>query len=478
MKSGVEIICAPESLPWIATLVFRVSAWMGAIACIGFAGRLEGAVTNLVGKIAMHAPPTVTLTGPTNSTPSIAGAVLIGPADRAFRYSGADARAAGASYPWESFFRSYGITGLYASLPYLVQFDTDASEFELLLLGTQGQYRVKVDGEYVSLNVSQGPPGDGNFYWLKLAFPDRLKRAILIEFAYQTFGGVAIKPSDQLLPPEKLLGPRCIVLGDSYTEPLVCYARRLDSLMSWEVWNSGVGGTGYVNPGPSGRVKFGDRAHSDVIANHPDIVIVAGGINDNSYLPEEVHNAALALYDQLLTNLPSAKIVVLGPWWPSGRPIQSVLDTRDAIKQAALARGLAFIDPIVATNISQVNAGWITGTGNAANSRGDGNADEFISVDGTHPTDLGHQFLAFQLAMRLKNMLVSDPTPRVGLQLFAGVEIHGRVGRAYRIQRSDTVNSQGWTDLATLTLESNPQSWIDPDPTGRTNRYYRAILLP
>src|SRR5262249_3267572 len=152
------------------------------------------------------------------------------------------------------------------------------------------------------------------------------QRAVRMESWGQPFGGVGINSANHIYSPANPLGPRCIVLGDSYAEGLLCYAQRLADLMRWEVWSSGVGGTGYLNPGPVGRVRFRDRVQTDVIANSPDIVIVAGGLNDNFYPPAAVQAEAEALYDTISTNLPSTKLVVAGPWWPGGSPSQAILD--------------------------------------------------------------------------------------------------------------------------------------------------------
>jgi lysophospholipase L1-like esterase len=452
---------------------------LGALA-IAYA-RAVGATTNLAGEVAMSAPPTVTAVGPTNNSPTITNGVMVGPSSPPFRFSRAEAGLWGTTYPINLFYVSCGITGSSAFLPYVAEFETDAQELEILTLGAAAQYRLRVNGQYVGLEAAQGPPADGSFYWLDLAFPDRQRRAIALESFVMPFGGLAIGPQDQLYRPRAPLGPRCIVLGDSYTEGLLCYAQRLAGLLGWEVWSSGVGGTGYINPGPTGRVKFRDRVESDVIAHYPDLVIVAGGLNDGGYPSSELYSEALALYDTILTNLPSAKLVVVGPWWPSGIAADYILAARDTLEEAASERNLDFIDPIVATNVQQINVGWITGAGNVANPAGDGNADQYISADGVHPTDLGHQYLAVKMAERLGNITLTNSTPNISLNisnLFAGLGLHGMIGRNYLIQTASDLGQSNWVDAATVTLSSDPQSWVDASSAVSARRFYRAVLLP
>ena len=426
----------------------------------------------------MKSPPRVTLIGPANPATTLPNGVLLSHTNSVFRYSGARSETWGDTYPKGYFTVAGGITGVYAQIPFKIEFEIDAQEFEFLTLGTGARYRLKIDGDYVELDERVSPQPDGNFYWVKLEFDSKRRRGVAIEANGLAFGGVALNSEDRAYYPETSLGPRCIVLGDSFTEGLLSFAQRLSGLTGWEIWGSGVGGIGYMNPGPPGRVQFIARVESDVIRNYPDIVVIAGGINDAAYPPDALRTQAQALYDTLLTNLPSAKLVVLGPWWPRGVPPQFVLDTRDALKDAALSRGLEFIDPIVATNTTQKNVGWITGTGYTGNPQGDGNADLYISSDHTHPTDLGHQYLALRLAERLRAVQVVDPTPRIEILSPQRFRIHGSIGRRYLLQFKPGLKDAEWVNGSTLSLSSNPQTWFDVNTAGLQNRFYRALLLP
>lgn len=64
-----------------------------------------------------------------------------------------------------------------------------------------------------------------------------------------------------------------------------------------------------------------------------------------------------------------------------------------ALAALAAARGLRYISPIA--------EGWITGNGKVGATTGNGNADIYISSDGTHPSNAGHEYLAWRLAGHL-----------------------------------------------------------------------------
>ena len=65
---------------------------------------------------------------------------------------------------------------------------------------------------------------------------------------------------------------------------------------------------------PIRAVAAGDRLESDVLAFHPDVVVVAAGINDRSEEAAKVQEAAAALFDRIRAS--GAELIVVSPWWP------------------------------------------------------------------------------------------------------------------------------------------------------------------
>jgi hypothetical protein len=55
--------------------------------------------------------------------------------------------------------------------------------------------------------------------------------------------------------------------------------------------------------------------------------------------------------------------------------------------------------------------------------------------------------------------------------------IKGLVGRDYRIESKDDLNTVSWNVRTNFTLAASPAAWTDPNPSS-TNRFYRAVLLP
>jgi len=83
---------------------------------------------------------------------------------------------------------------------------------------------------------------------------------------------------------------------------------------------------------------------------------------------------------------PGAQIVVIGPTWGADPPSPQVLATRDAVRDAAAAFNAFFVDPL--------QDGWFT-TGEPG----------LIGSDSVHPTDLGNERMAQNLAPIFTNLL-------------------------------------------------------------------------
>jgi hypothetical protein len=120
-----------------------------------------------------------------------------------------------------------------------------------------------------------------------------------------------------------------------------------------DVWASGVGGTGFVNPGtnPPTTMKMRDRI-GDVTnyARPGDVVLWAMGHNDASYTLAQTQAEAALCFAAVAAACPGVRQITTGPLWGPG-PASfgngaslGVLNARDAIKNAAAGAGIPFVD--------------------------------------------------------------------------------------------------------------------------------------
>jgi GDSL-like Lipase/Acylhydrolase family len=189
---------------------------------------------------------------------------------------------------------------------------TTERRFEVYLKGTGAPVRVRVDGQLVGTGATFTTAADGSTYFVPVTFGSSALRRITLEFsAAAWWGGIQINPTDSLWK-AAAKGPRVVVMGDSFTEgtgatiPQQWWSRKMAEALGWyDVAQSGVGSTGYLAPGTGGKVKFRDRVTNDVINLNPDIVIVAGGINDSSsYTAAAIQTEAAALFAAIQAGVP------------------------------------------------------------------------------------------------------------------------------------------------------------------------------
>ena len=291
------------------------------------------------------------------------------------------------------------ITGAYEGGGVVIEFMYDGTSLDFVTYGQGGPLKVLVDG------VSAGPfvsvPNDGNFYNINVSF-DGVKAVRRLTFLSGTqCRGFDISPTDTIWRSSRQLGPRMIVMGDSYTEGTGAnlgegFPAVLGRVLGLEdTWQSGSGSTGYLAnayPGVHGRYTFRQRVATDIIAYNPQIVVICGGINDvasDAAQAAALQAEAALLYRQILGSLPNCRLYVCGPWRPPAANNSNTAAVRTAL-QAAVASvpGVTFIDV----------ASYFTGTGYIGAPAGNGNSDYYIGDDRVHPTAEGHIYIGTRLA--------------------------------------------------------------------------------
>ena len=60
---------------------------------------------------------------------------------------------------------------------------------------------------------------------------------------------------------------------------------------------------------------------------------------------------------------------------------------------------------------------------------------------------------------------------------FWTISITGDIGRSYRLEARDNLNSGSWQPLATVNITQNPRLYFDGNAVGKSQRFYRAVLV-
>lgn len=341
---------------------------------------------------------------------ALSGATHVLPAVGPYRYLGTRCQTLGAAYPADVMYSPSHVAGITPGA-FAVEFDYSGQVFEVYTYNTGGSYRLTVAGEGYESRI--GPTtmaSDGTVTFLRYDFGSAADRTVRLKMSpNMRFGGIVADTANGGVvsaPSTAAPSEHVVVLGDSFTEGtgadrfgLTGYTDHLGIMLDWpDLAPSGLGGTGYVADNGGADVPFGDRLTADVIDAAPDTVVFAGGINDQAVYSAATFQAAVdGVLSATATALPAARLIVLGPWWPTGSPVAEVVQIRDDLASAADTYGATFVDTIGGPVPYSGSTGDYTDTGYITSA----NAATYISGDGTHPNQDGHDYLALQVATAL-----------------------------------------------------------------------------
>lgn len=190
---------------------------------------------------------------------------------------------------------------------------------------------------------------------------------------------------------------RVAVIGDSYTAGFEgtgrgaanWTARAWQALAGRGIYVSAdvaaEGGAGYAVRGNRGGL-FGDLTARAV---QPDdaLVVFFGSRNDQDVEPGELTRLIADTLGLARRTTPSARMLVIGPPWPTADVPGNVWRIRDILSGEARVVGAEFVDPLAER--------WFVGR------------PELIGPDGVHPTDAGHAYMADKIVP-----LVAGQLPR------------------------------------------------------------------
>ncbi|MDX1891777.1 Rv0518 family GDSL lipase [Mycolicibacterium sp. 050158] len=181
---------------------------------------------------------------------------------------------------------------------------------------------------------------------------------------------------------------RIAVVGDSYTNGTAIGGQGPNA---WPVraWKTlGKEGLPVVaDVAAEGRAGYGVRGDQGnlfvdltAMAVKPDdaLVVFYGSRNDQGVDPNVLGGQIFSALSLARGIAPGAKLLVIGPPWPTPDVPPGILQVRDTLAFQSMLAGATFIDPIV--------AGWFM------------DRPDLIGKDGVHPTDAGHVYQADKIA--------------------------------------------------------------------------------
>lgn len=189
--------------------------------------------------------------------------------------------------------------------------------------------------------------------------------------------------------------PMVAFYGDSYTRGTGASSpdRRWSTIVcaerGWREFNPSVDGLGFVNNRTPSSVGGPGADLVGQIVEHepaPDIVIVTMGLNDNFSMPsraDEIEAAIIDDLERLRDELPSARLIVVEPFWYSDDRPASVEQIIGWVEEAAAEVG--------ADHIAGASH-WLEGH------------PEWMAADVIHPNDDGYAEIARRMDAELAEL--------------------------------------------------------------------------
>lgn len=381
------------------------TSWYGHYAWLDEVNRTPPITQRTAPRIAelpqlMTSPPTITFVGTGNPSSTITNARFLSAVDNPypgtptalssnFTYFGGPATRAN-DY--------YGVPAqptLGATLAYRIPgwFYGSTIEFAYRGGGTLPS-RLSVNNDYAEVTYTADTAQDGAPHLRKFAFGSAAWRYLEFECAAPFFG-IYIGPTDTWIPAEKP-GQRLLVIGDSYgggsgTNALFLgYAQQFGRLLGFsDVYSYSFGGTGLLAVNGS-NPKYRDRA-ADWAAAAPTAVLLQMSINDDGFTTANLITE-LNLVVPLIQAIPSVRdIWIMGTPARGGGDVATKQTREAALEAAADALGVPYI------NLVSPYPLW-SGTGRVGATTGSGNSDVVMDADAAHPTQVGHDMIAYALA--------------------------------------------------------------------------------
>jgi lysophospholipase L1-like esterase len=209
----------------------------------------------------------------------------------------------------------------------------------------------------------------------------RRRLALVLGLACLALAGCAaapsVAPSAATPAPGPADAPLVAFYGDSYTEGMGASSpeRRWSTMLSadrgWREYNPSISGLGFVNY----RESFDVDLPSDIVAQHPDIVIVTMGLNDAFSYDMHAAEIKTAIHRDLhllADELPDARLVVVEPFWWNAEVPPSLEAIAGWVRETAREIGADHIPGA---------SGWIQGR------------EGEMAADGLHPNDAGYELI-------------------------------------------------------------------------------------
>ena len=273
----------------------------------------------------------------------------------------------------------------------VIEFQSDASQLDIHLIGLNTSATLFVNGQRVSLeSIKTDTSGGAYIYTIDWNGKAEI-RHYRLSGVNMAFGGVIASLGSSIWIPDGYKQPFAWQMGDSYTFGtgasqgsfndfrVMCDSLGFDGLAD------GIGGSGWTSiqdgrvPPQRVEMKLG------AITRQPDYVFFSLGYNDaTTGRIDDLKANFSASVEKVRELCPAAKIICIGPATPLGST-----DELTAIRAAEMELCESYDIPFIDVD------NWINSM----------NSSIYTGADNTHPTDAGHVFRGVRIAQAVSAVI-------------------------------------------------------------------------
>lgn len=260
---------------------------------------------------------------------------------------------------------------------------------------------IEVDGELTSLTPTAFGSGNG---YINITFASQKVRRVRLFVAMFAWGihQISVDVLGRVWKPSP--GRSIQFFGDSITSgtgseatPGANWTRVFGDLTGFSsAISTSMGGTGFVNAGSHGTIE----SRLSYLVPGVDVIALVGSVNDSGSSGAAIQAAVTSALTAARTANSSAVIALFG--------VNGGKSAADATNETNMKTAFdawsdgnkLWIPSMLATGGSH-----IFGTGKTTATTGDGNADVYLSSDGTHPNVAGHGYIASRYSNELSRAL-------------------------------------------------------------------------
>jgi len=329
-------------------------------------------------------------------------------------------------------------------------------QFKMAAASPSATLWIHVDGKKTTAKPVQAGFTNGGRFVYKLVFATSATRIISVDCSYLPLQGVYTNTADTVVNAAPAAEPVIVIQGDSISGGSGqntgvingTWPKRFgDYVKKINIWNQGIGGTGYLATNAGASVTMRAR-NADISSYSPKVCILWAGYNDKSSTQSALQTEADLLYTAVKAVSGLTEIYIIGCWSPLFFPTTAEQNIDGWLRARAAAASLPFVSPITGNCYDKFGA-QIGFVGPIIDSSA--NQALWVGADNVHPTDAGHARIAQWMYAAIK-ILATDTSSSLA---------------APSISASQTVRSQQLVSI-TAAIAGTATAWNITQTAGPT----------